>query len=96
MRLRWAALAGALVAAALAWWLGLEAPPGARPEHAVEGTSAPTPAVAGPVLYRWRDGSGTVQITDVPPTGREYTVVDVAALERRNTIDSNPAIESAR
>jgi len=96
MRLAWAVVAGALLAAALAWWLGRDGPPDAPPGDAAAVAAAPTAAVAGPVLYRWRDESGIVQITDAPPAGREYTVIDVAALERRNTIDPNPALEAAR
>ena len=34
-------------------------------------------------------------MNDVPPRDREYTVVDVAALERRNLIDPDPASDAA-
>ncbi|WP_202844397.1 hypothetical protein [Luteimonas saliphila] len=100
MRLAWAVVAGALGAGALAWWLTREE----RPSLATDaGDPVPdTPpgeartAPTGPALYRWRDDAGIVQITDIPPKDRAYTMVDVAALERRNTIDPNPAIEAAR
>lgn len=97
MRLGWAVVAGALAAAALAWWSAREDTHD-PPAH-VAGDPAPASAAAaaaGPVLYRWHDGAGVVQITDTPPAGRSYTVVDVAALERRNIIDPDPAIEAAR
>ncbi len=29
------------------------------------------------MLYRWRDASGALQITDKPPKGRKYERVDV-------------------
>ena len=97
MRLAWAIVAGALGAGAVAWWLtrdaAPDAPPGDAPAAAAAGTHAPT--ASGQVLYRWRDESGVMQITDIPPRDRDYTLVDVAALERRNTIDSNPALEAA-
>ena len=96
MRLGWAIVAGALAAGALAWWLGREASSDASPHADADPAAAAAPASPGPVLYRWHDDAGVVQITDTPPAGRRYTVVDVAALERRNTIDPNPAIEAAR
>lgn len=101
MRLAWAVVAGALVAGALAWWLGRDSTPRGLGDGDVDRAATPTattpaPAAPGPVLYRWHDDAGVVQITDTPPAGRRYTVVDVAALERRNTIDPNPAIEAAR
>ncbi|TYT25648.1 DUF4124 domain-containing protein [Luteimonas viscosa] len=100
MKLAWAIVAGALGAGALAWWLTREErpvrPAGASEAPAGEPADAARQAPAGPALYRWRDDAGIVQITDIPPPDRDYTIVDVAALERRNTIDPNPAIEAAR
>jgi hypothetical protein len=93
MRLGWAVVAGALGAGVLAWWLAREPSPGSAPDR---GATTPSDARGGQVLYRWRDADGVMQVTDTPPAGREYTVVDVAALERRNTIDPNPALEAER
>lgn len=95
MRLAWAFVAGALGAGVLAWWQAREpqAPASAPASDAMPPTAADRD---GLVLYRWRDEHGVVQVTDAPPEGRPYTVVDVAALERRNTIDPNPALEAAR
>lgn len=99
MRTAWAIVAGIVGAAALAWWLARDPEPAQPPASA-----RATPAVAahgasaqatGPALYRWRDEAGVVQITDIPPKDRDYTLVDVAALERRNIIDPAPAIEAA-
>lgn len=99
MRPAWAIAAGILGAGALAWWLAREQPPAPAPvaDGIPAGTGA-TPAGGpspDPVLYRWRDDAGTVQITDIPPQGRDYTVIDVAALERRNIIDPDPRIDAA-
>src|SRR5690606_41756497 len=95
MRLAWAFVAGALGAGVLAWWQAREpqAPASAPASDAMPPTAADR---GGLVLYRWRDEHGVVQVTDAPPEGRPYTVVDVAARERRNTIDPNPAREGAR
>ena len=99
MRPAWAIATGILGAGALAWWLAREQPPA---QAAVDGAtgageqSAPTAGPPpGPSLYRWRDAAGLVQVTDIPPKDRDYTLVDVAALERRNIIDPAPAIEAA-
>ena len=100
MRLGWAIVAGAIGAGVLAWWLAREAPRDPRGAAIAPSPSAspgqPRSPPHGPALYRWRDAAGVVHVTDVPPQGRDYTLVDVAALERRNTIDPNPAIEAAR
>ena len=73
--------------AALAWYAARDpADPAAdrarreRADHA----AAEIAADAVPVLYRWRDANGVLQITDTPPKGRKYERV-----ER----DAPPAIE---
>jgi|SRR5690606_8292158 len=99
MRPAWAIAAGILGAGALAWWLAREQPPAPRAIEGADTTGSEAARgdgqPAGPALYRWRDDAGIVQITDIPPQGRDYTVVDVAALERRNIIDPDPSIEAA-
>ena len=97
MRLVWAIVAGALGAGAVAWWLAREPAADTPADGAADAAAASTsaPGAPGQVLYRWRDEAGVMQITDIPPSGRDYTIVDVAALERRNTIDANPALEAA-
>jgi hypothetical protein len=99
MRPAWAIAAGILGALALAWWLGRDPPAGTA--AATPAAPAATPGqshrgTAHAPLYRWRDEAGVVQVTDIPPRDRAYTLVDVAALERRNLIDADPLIESAR
>ena len=100
MRLAWAIVAGAVGAGVLAWWLARDDAP--SPQAPAAGAAATTPgrsgaaASAGPALYRWRDADGVVQITDIPPKGSEYTVVDVGSLERRNVITPNPEVTEAR
>lgn len=91
MRAAWAVVAGILGAGVLAWWLARE--PSSEPAASAATASsrdARAPQSPAPVLYRWRDEAGIVQVTDIPPKDREYTVVDVAALERRNLIDPDP------
>lgn len=99
MRLAWAIVAGLAGAVALTWWLARDAPDDAAPAAGAipppAGKAAAGDRPAGPTLYRWRDAAGIVQITDVPPRDREYTVVDVAVLERRNLIDPDPASDAA-
>jgi hypothetical protein len=83
----------ALLVLAGAWWLaghpGYEAPEQrlARVEARVQAAEA-----AKPRLYRWRDGNGVLQVTDKPPKGRKYTVVDTAAAENLNLIPMSEAI----
>jgi hypothetical protein len=47
---------------------------------------------AKPKLYRWRDANGVTQITDQPPKGRKYTVVDMDKHENVNVIPMSEAI----
>lgn len=99
MRLAWAIVAGAAGAGVLAWWLSREDAAAAAPAaagHPATASAAPGAQPAGPTLYRWRDDAGIVQITDVPPKDRDYTLVDVAGLERRNTIHPDPMVTEAR
>jgi hypothetical protein len=88
MRLAWAIALGIVIAAAVVWWLGRDAPaapgPASQPANASEQSQ-------GRVLYRWRDDAGVVQVGDRPPRGRDYETLDVDALERRNTFDPRPA-----
>ena len=92
MRAALAVVAGILGAGVLAWWLARE--PSSEPAASAAAAQAPgfraPQQQPAPVLYRWRDEAGIVQVTDIPPKDREYTVVDVAALERRNLIDPDP------
>lgn len=78
MRLGWALLLGLVGGIALAWWLSREPPEVHREKRErAEQAAAANAEDARPVLYRWRDASGALQITDQPPKGRKYERVDV-------------------
>ena len=83
MRLAWAIVAGLALGVGVAWWLARDTPREAeakqrRAEHA----AAAAAADARPVLYRWHDANGVLQVTKQPPHGRDagrrYERVDVA------------------
>jgi hypothetical protein len=74
MRLSWAILGGALVGAAIWWWTTRDAHEQARVERERK-ASAQAEAVR-PVLYRWRDANGVLQITEQPPKGRRHERVE--------------------
>ena len=64
----------ALVAmAALVWWSTRETPEQTRAkQQRAERAAAELAEDARPVLYRWRDANGVLQLTDEPPEGRKY------------------------
>lgn len=69
MRLGWAIVGGVALGAAVWWW-------GTRDERELahverERRAAAEAEAARPVLYRWRDASGVLQITGQPPQGRD-------------------------
>lgn len=77
MRLTWAVVAGLLLGIGVAWWLGRESSgDSARKRQRAEQAAAANAEDARPVLYRWRDASGALQITDTPPKGRKYERID--------------------
>src|SRR5688500_1547057 len=69
-----------LALAAVGWWAfghpGYET--GAQAEARVVAQERAAEA-ARPKLYRWRDANGVLQLTDTPPRGRKFEVVDVDA-----------------
>jgi hypothetical protein len=78
MRLGWALLLGLVGGIGLAWWLSRESPEAARAkQERAEQATAANAEDARPVLYRWRDDSGALQVSDQPPKGRRYERVDV-------------------
>lgn len=82
MRLGWALLLGLVGGIALAWWLSREPLEAQREKRErAEQAAAANAEDARPVLYRWRDASGALQITDQPPKGRKYERVDVQPRE---------------
>ena len=79
MRLGWAIAAGLAAGIALAWWLSRESPEDAEARRArAEQAAAANAEDARPVLYRWTDAAGVVQVTqEPPPKGRRYEKVDI-------------------
>lgn len=78
MRLGWAIVAGLVLGGGLGWYL-LERE---RKPHPDTGTPAApasgTPeAGPGPVLYRWRDADGVLQVSDKPPASGPHEEVTV-------------------
>ena len=68
----WLVLALAAIAA-LAWWNTRETPEQTRAkQQRADRAAAEIADDARPVLYRWRDGNGVLQLTDEPPKGRRY------------------------
>ena len=74
MRLGWAIVGGIAVGAAIWWWTTREEREHARVER--EHKAAAAAEAARPVLYRWRDANGVLQITEKPPKGRKYQRVE--------------------
>jgi Flp pilus assembly protein TadB len=74
MRLGWAIVAGLAVGTAAWWWTTREEREHARVER--ERQAAIEAEAARPVLYRWRDANGVLQITEKPPKGRRYERVE--------------------
>jgi hypothetical protein len=85
MRLAWAIIGGIALGGGLAWWLSRDTPEQARAKHERAARAAAANAEdARPVLYRWRDANGVLQITEEPPKGRKYEKIDM---------DPKPGIE---
>jgi hypothetical protein len=85
---------GLLAAGAIAWWAAGH--PGYETQAQLEArarTEAAAQEAARPKLYRWRDGNGALQLTDTPPKGRKYEVVDLDAAENLNVIPMSDAID---
>ena len=79
MQLRWAIVGGLAAGIAVAWWMSRDVP---APAGAPGQASADGDAGALPVLYRWTDESGVVQVTqEPPPRGRRYETVDIQPRE---------------
>jgi|GEM_PF-308414 len=74
MRLGWALVGGIAIGAALWWWTTRDEREQARAER--EHQAAAAAEAARPVLYRWHDANGVLQITEQPPKGRKYVRID--------------------
>ncbi|WP_132998995.1 DUF4124 domain-containing protein [Luteimonas arsenica] len=79
MQTRWAIVAGLAAGITVAWWFSREAPEAAEARRDRAGQTADASYEdALPVLYRWTDEAGVVQVTqDPPPRGRRYEKVDI-------------------
>ncbi|GAA4853917.1 DUF4124 domain-containing protein [Luteimonas vadosa] len=79
MRLSWAIAAGLALGIAIAWWLSRDPPEVVEARQArAEQAAAERAEAARPVLYRWTDANGVVQVTqEPPPGGRRYETVDI-------------------
>ena len=82
MRLAGALLIGAALGVGAWWWSTREERERERAE--AERQAAAAAEAARPVLYRWRDAQGRLQVTAQPPKGRRYERVD---LEPRDGIE---------
>lgn len=78
MRLTWALIVGLALGIAVAWWWSRDTPEEvARKQARAERAAAANAEDAKPVLYRWVDANGVVQLTDQPPRGRKYKKIDM-------------------
>ena len=75
MRLSGALLIGAALGVGVWWWSTREDRERERVERERQATAAAE--AARPVLYRWRDAQGRLQVTADPPKGRRYEKVDM-------------------
>jgi hypothetical protein len=82
MRLSGALLIGAALGVGAWWWSTRDERERERVE--AERQAAAEAEAARPVLYRWRDAQGRLQVTADPPKGRKYQRVD---LEPRDGIE---------
>ena len=82
-----------LAIGAVVWW-GMGHPGYETREQRMARVEAEQQAAeaAKPKLYRWHDAKGVLQLTDTPPKGRKYEVVDVQAFENANVIPMSDAI----
>ena len=82
-----------LAVGAVIWW-GMGHPGYETREQRMARVEAEQQAAeaAKPKLYRWHDAKGVLQLTDTPPKGRKYEVVDVQAFENANVIPMSDAI----
>ena len=86
-------LVALLVIGTLVWWtLGHPGYETAAQREARVQAEAEAVEAAKPKLYRWRDAQGRLQLTDKPPKGRKYELVDLEAQENVNLIPMSEAI----
>ncbi|MBJ7575035.1 DUF4124 domain-containing protein [Luteimonas sp. MC1828] len=83
MDTRWAVVAGIAAGIAVAWWVSREPEAAEEARRArAEQAAAANAEDARPVLYRWTDDAGVVQVTqEPPPRGRRFEKVDIQPRE---------------
>ncbi len=79
MRVALAILLGLATGAAVAWWASRDGHDARQARAArAEAAAAADYEDARPVLYRWTDAAGVVQVTDAPPpSGQRFEKVDL-------------------
>lgn len=79
MRVALAIVLGLAAGAAIAWWASREDGDARDAREArAEAAAAAQIEDARPVLYRWIDAAGVVQVTDTPPPrGQRFEKVDL-------------------
>lgn len=78
MRLTGAIVAGLALGIVATWWWSRDTPEQEASKRArAERAAAANAEDARPVLYRWTDANGVVQLTDQPPKGRKYRKIDM-------------------
>ena len=69
----WLVAAALLLGGGLVWWMD----EGSREARSRLPADRAEQHDRGPILYRWIDARGVVNITDKPPEGRRYTIVRI-------------------
>jgi hypothetical protein len=93
MRASVAIVAGLALGVALGWWrLGHPGYETADQAQARAEKAEAAVEAAKPKLYRWRDGNGVLQLTDTPPKGRKFELVQMR--EDINVIPMSPPPET--
>lgn len=64
-----------IAAIGTAWWFAGH--PGWESREQQKQQAQAANKAATPRLYRWKDDHGVTQITQTPPKGRKYTVVNI-------------------
>ena len=82
MRLAWAIVGGIVLGGGLSWWLARDTLDEARRKHDLAAAARRADAEdARPVLYRWHDAAGGLQVPSQPPrgadSGRKFERVDM-------------------